>query len=329
MALVSASADQDALYACVDLGSSKVVLALAHARGWLIRLQEATVKSGAEDAVPQQILRMLHQACAEAGVDIARLKKIGVASCGPFVRRQGLIALAAPNLCGALAQDARGLNNTWSAIPLEHVLRTQSIDVQIENDCVASLIAERRWGALQHAAHCAYVTWSTGIGVGLCVDDVILRGKNGNAGHAGHMLVAAQQEWAKCGCGNVGDVEGSSGGYSLSAASGLSTEQLIEHASRGVEPARAMWQHAAQCFTRMLYNLIVTLDLQAIALGGSVFQHNQRLIFAAIEREFPAGLKSLSAQCQIIPAGLGQRVGDYAALALVAPAAWSVEQFVS
>jgi glucokinase len=62
--------------------------------------------------------------------------------------------------------------------------------------------------------HCAYVTWSTGIGLGLCVDGHVLRGKNGNAGHAGHSFVTDNQD-ALCGCGNTGDVEGMIAGNAI------------------------------------------------------------------------------------------------------------------
>jgi glucokinase len=77
---------------------------------------------------------------------------------------------------------------------LEAPLRQVFAKVRVENDGIGALEAERRWGALQingePLANCAYVTWSTGIGVGLCVDGHVLRGKNGNAGHAGHLFVS-------------------------------------------------------------------------------------------------------------------------------------------
>ena len=82
-------------------------------------------------------------------------------------------------------------------------------------DTVAALQAEHRWGALQGFAHCAYVTWSTGIGAALCVDGQVLLGKNGNAGHLGHSLVQDKLDDA-CGCGNAGDVEAFCGGYNWS-----------------------------------------------------------------------------------------------------------------
>ena len=147
----------------------------------------------------------------QAEVPVQRIARVGVASCGPFVLDKGLVELAAPNICGGQAGPARGLPNDWKTALLEAPLRAAFAHVRVENDGIGALEAERRWGALQingvPMANCAYVTWSTGIGTGLCVDGHVLRGKNGNAGHAGHLFVSDNND-ALCGCGNVGDVEG-------------------------------------------------------------------------------------------------------------------------
>ena len=80
------------------------------------------------------------------------------------------------------AGPARGLPNDWKTALLEAPLRAAFAQVRVENDGIGALEAERRWGALQQGgvpmAHCAYVTWSTGIGTGVCVDGHVLRGKN-------------------------------------------------------------------------------------------------------------------------------------------------------
>jgi glucokinase len=306
------------VYACVDIGSTKTVVALAADHGWIARLQQPTANTGAVDALPKQILHMIELACDQANVARNQIQNIGIASCGPFVMQDGYKALAAPNLCGGLGGDPRGLENSWQAIPVERVMRAVFPNLQIENDCVAALIAERRWGALQGFDHCAYVTWSTGIGVGLCVDGVVLRGKNSNAGHAGHMFVSDPVPWAKCGCGNVGDIEGSCGGFSLQAAGKQPVQQLFASAQQGDHAATAMVDHAIRCFARMLYNLIVTLDLQRVAIGGSVFYHHHDWLLPRITAALPGGLVSLTAGCEIVAAGLAARVGDFAALALVA-----------
>jgi hypothetical protein len=95
---------------------------------------------------------------------MAEIEAVGVASCGPFVMQQGLIELAAPNICGGLAGPARGLPNSWTSARLEAPLRQQFARVRVENDGIAALEAERRWGALQQDGqpldHCAYLTWA-------------------------------------------------------------------------------------------------------------------------------------------------------------------------
>jgi glucokinase len=66
------------------------------------------------------------------------------------------------------------LPNDWTSAVLEAPLREAFAGVRVENDGIAALQAERRWGALQGVDNCAYVTWSTGIGTGLCVDGQVL-----------------------------------------------------------------------------------------------------------------------------------------------------------
>jgi len=68
---------------------------------------------------------------------------------------------------------------------------------------------------------------------------------------------------------------------------------------------------------RMLYNLVVTLDLQAISLGGSVFWHHRDFLLPRLMPHMDGHLSSLTAGVKILPAGLQDKVGDYAALALV------------
>src|SRR5688572_203343 len=187
--------------ACVDIGGTKVAVSLSPDRASPLsgRRSEPTAKTGDNDAVALQILRLIDEICAEQGIAADSIDRVGVSSAGPFVLRDGCVELAAPNICGGIAGPARGLPNDWRSAPLEAPLRALFQEVRIENDAVGALEAERRWGALQGHDHCAYVTWSTGIGVGLCVDGRVLRGKNGNAGHAGHMYT--REAGTLCGCG--------------------------------------------------------------------------------------------------------------------------------
>ncbi len=307
--------------ACVDVGGTKVAVTIADRRGTVGRVTEPTATQGESDALGRQVLRMVAESCQLAGVQQAALAMVGVASCGPFVLNRGMVELAAPNICGGLAGKARGLPNDWTSAILEAPLREAFSQVRVENDGIAGLEAERRWGALQGMESCAYVTWSTGIGMGLCVDGHVLRGKNGNAGHAGHMFVSDNND-ALCGCGNVGDVEGLVAGNAMGrrfAAQGYSdSATLLIAAKAGEARAEAIVDDLCRVMGRTLYNLIVTLDLQGVSVGGSVFWHHRDYLLPRLQSHITGKLTSLTGGCTVVAAGLEDKVGDFGALALVA-----------
>jgi glucokinase len=304
--------------ACIDIGGTKVAVSLTSGADLqlLARRSEATAKTGANDALARQVIRMVDEACAETGVAANSVQQAGVSSCGPFVLRDGLVEVAAPNICGGLAGPAAGLPNDWRTALLEAPLRTRFSQVRVENDGIAALEAERRWGALQGLDHCAYVTWSTGVGMGLCVDGRPLHGKNGNAGHGGHMFASDNSD-ALCGCGNIGDVEALVGGSAIARRFGADAATLLQRAEEGDPAAGAQVDDLCRVMGRALYNLIAILDLQRISLGGSVFGKHQEYLLPRLQAQVAGKLPALTAGCELVAAGLGDRVGDYAALALV------------
>lgn len=310
--------------ACVDIGGTKVAVNIVDDQGVRGKVSEPTATTGANDALGQQIIRLIAQSCDAADLPVQRIARVGVASCGPFVLNNGLVELAAPNICGGQAGPARGLPNDWKTALLEAPLRAAFAHVRVENDGIGALEAERRWGALQvdgvPMANCAYVTWSTGIGTGLCVDGHVLRGKNGNAGHAGHLFVSTNDD-ALCGCGNVGDVEGLVAGNAIArrfASAGYADAALLFKAAyAGDAKAIGLIDDLCLVMGRMLYNLIATLDLQRISIGGSVYWHHRDYLLPRLRAAVHGKLPALTDGCELVSAGLGERVGDFGALALV------------
>jgi glucokinase len=306
--------------ACVDIGGTKVAVSVADGQGVRGKVTEPTATVGDRGALAAQIIRLVGQSCTSAGVALTDISAVGVASCGPFVMADGLIELAAPNICGGLAGKARGLPNDWPTAYLEAPLRQVFGKVRVENDGVGALEAERRWGALQGMDHCAYVTWSTGIGMGVCVDGRVLRGKNGNAGHGGHTFVSDNED-ALCGCGNVGDVEGLIAGNAIGRRYGAQgyadAAALLTAARAGDAGALGRVDELCRVMGRAIYNLVVTLDLQRVSMGGSVFWHHRDFLLPKVAAHVHGKLPSLTHGVDIVPAGLGTAVGDYAALALV------------
>lgn len=304
--------------ACIDIGGTKVAASLNDGKDaqLLARRSEPTAKTGDNDVLARQVIRLVDEACAELGAAPADVHQAGVSSCGPFVLNQGRVEVAAPNICGGIAGPARGLPNNWMTALLEAPLLERFNHVRIENDCVAALAAERRWGALQGIDHCAYVTWSTGIGMGLCVDGRLLRGKNGNAGHGGHMFVSDNDD-ALCGCGNIGDVEALVAGNAIARRFGSDAAIRLRQARSGDAGAQQIVDELCRVMGRALYNLTAMLDLQRISLGGSVFWNNREYLLPRLQAQVVGHFPALTAGCELVPAGLGEQVGDYAALALL------------
>ena len=95
--------------ACVDVGGTKVAVSVADSNGLSGRVTEPTVKEGANDALGQQVARLIAQSCASVGVAVSDIAAVGVSSCGPFVMRDGCVTHAsrdvdAPEKAEALRQ---------------------------------------------------------------------------------------------------------------------------------------------------------------------------------------------------------------------------------
>ncbi|MFM9424942.1 glucokinase [Variovorax sp. GrIS 2.14] len=305
--------------ACVDIGGTKVAVSLSPSADvpLLGRRSEPTARTGNNDALALQVMRLIDAVCAEQGVDPASVSRVGVSTTGPFELRDGKVEVASPNICGGIAGPSGGLPNQWMTALLEAPLAQRFAYVRVENDAVSALEAERQWGALKGIDDCAYVTWSTGIGVGLCVGGRVLRGKNGNAGHAGHSFVVDDASGALCGCGNVGDVEALIGGNSMARRFRQSPADLFAAATQGDTHALHIVDTQCRVMGRMLYNLIATLDLQRISLGGSVFWNHRDFLLPRLQSEIAGKLVPLTRGVELVPAGLGDKVGDYGALALL------------
>ncbi|MDO9422436.1 MAG: ROK family protein [Herminiimonas sp.] len=305
----------------LDIGGTKIAATIADSTGPLVRVQAPTVKSGNNRAPAEQCVSLLKEACAKIGVAFDRLNTVGVSSCGPFIKEHGLISLVPPNICGGLTHDS-DLPNNWTSVPLEEVLRENFPIVEIRNDCVAALAAERAFGNVQEETDCAYVTWSTGIGFGLCVDGNLLCGKNGNAGHAGHMLLSEQSD-AQCGCGNFGDVEALISGRNLEAQFGRTSTELFNAAKAGEAKAQNIVAEAAKWFGRALFNVTTTLDLKVFLIGGSVWQHHGGWLEPLVMKELCSRMPALTTGVRLSRPALDAYVADIGALYLVMPDEWT------
>jgi glucokinase len=149
----------------------------------------------------------------------------------------------------------------------------------------------------------------------------MLEGKHGNAGHAGHMLINERLD-ALCGCGNVGDVEGTISGRNLGIRAGKGAADIFAAARNGDSAHHALVSDAAQWFGRALYNLTVTLDTRLFVIGGSVWNYHGDWMEPIVRQEINSRLPALTEGVTLRRTALGALVADVGALSLVMPPAW-------
>ena len=207
----------------------------------------------------------------------------------------------------------------------------------LENDANACALAEWRWGAGRGVDNMIFLTFGTGMGAGLILDDRLLRGANGNAGEVGHIRLAA---FGPAGYGKEGSFEGfcSGGGVAQLAVTlgrravqngkrpaylengyeAVATKAVAQAAYAGDETAIEVFERCGEKLGEGLSILIDLLNPECIILG-SIFCRCEELLRPRMQQVIDRETLTLSrAACRILPAGLGERLGDCAALSVAA-----------
>jgi len=250
---------------------------------------------------------------------------IGVSCGGPLDSGRGVI-LSPPNLVG------------WDSIPIVKLLRDRfGIRASLQNDANACALAEWKYGAARGYENAVFLTFGTGLGAGLILNGRLYAGANDMAGEAGHIRLADN---GPVGYGKAGSFEGfCSGGGIAQLARSMALEKLqmggkvsfagdlnelgrldaktvALAAEAGDELAMEVFRACGRYLGRGLSILIDILNPEIIVIGG-IFTRQRDLLYGEAVRiiEKEALGRSRSA-CRIVPAGLGEQIGDYAALSV-------------
>ena len=254
-----------------------------------------------------------------------RPASVGISCGGPLNSRTGVI-LNPPNLPG------------WENVPIAGLLSARyAVPVKLENDANACAAAEWKFGAGKGADNVIFLTCGTGLGAGIIAGGQLYAGTSGMAGEVGHIRLSS---YGPAGYGKAGSFEGFCSGAGIAQLGklrylerlqrGQKTEWILEagqldaitaksiaQAARdGDEMARAVLEESAAWMGRGLAILVDILNPQVIVLG-SVYARCWDLMFPAVMRELTReALAESLADCSVVPAGLGDSIGDYAALSL-------------
>jgi glucokinase len=179
-------------------------------------------------------------------------------------------------------------NNGYEQMPLRARLeQATGLPVVVDNDANAAAWAEARLG--RSAPYMMFVTLGTGVGGGIVLDGQLFRGASGIGAEIGHLIVDPQGDH-RCGCGNVGCLEALASGNALGrmgrdaaahdprgtlaqlagSPAAVTGQTVFEAATAGDVTARSLYEQLGFWLGIGLASLTTILDLQLIALGGSV-----------------------------------------------------------
>lgn len=310
-----------------DIGGTKcaVVLGRITANGVAIRDRLAFATGGLDDTLAQ-LEAGARELIRRHGAEPAAL---GISCGGPLDSDKGVI-LGPPNLPG------------WDDVPVtEHFSRKLGIPARLQNDANACALAEWRWGAGRGAKHMIFLTFGTGFGAGLILNGQLYEGATGYAGEVGHVRL---ERYGLAGYGKHGSVEGFLGSHWIARMGQkvvrwrwqrgetvalcakpadlytLTAKAIFDAARAGDPVALEVVQTVGYQLGRALAMLLDLFNPEIIVIGSN-FVRAGDLLLPHLERALhEEALPHTIAACRILPAALGEQLGDYAALSVAASA---------
>jgi glucokinase len=260
-------------YLAVDIGGTKLAAGIVEADGRLESRQSAPTERS--DPWPR-LRELVARLQAGSGAEV-----VGVGVGGPMT--PGGEHVSPLNIPG------------WRDFPLRaHLAELTGLAVHVDNDAKALALGEAwRGGAVGVPDFIAMVV-STGVGGGVFVDGRLLDGREGNAGHIGHVIV--EPDGRTCGCGARGCLEAQASGLAIEAVTGRppseAPAELVEQVGRWVGRAVA--------------SVCSLLDLRLALVAGSVALGYGDAFFAAARAELAERARiSFVRGAEVRPAGLG------------------------
>ncbi len=274
----------------------------------------------------RNIISALKEMCGRHMLNPDNTKAVGISCGGPLDSAKGLV-MSPPNLPG------------WDGIPIVQLVEDAvGIPAFLQNDANACALAEWKYGAGKGTRNMVFLTFGTGMGAGLVLDGKLYSGTNDNAGEVGHIRLS---DFGPVGYGKAGSFEGfaSGGGIAQLAATAVKEKQMMggtvswcpdgntgaitarmvaEAAKAGDELATGIYRTSAEYLGRALSIMIDILNPEAIVIG-SIFVRAEDLIRPFMEGVIAReALPAAASVCRVVPAALGEAIGDIASLSIAA-----------
>lgn len=306
----------------IDIGGTKCAAVTAeYTDGDITLLKKEKCDTNLEIS-PEEMIEKLF-AMADCILDKAP-DAIGISCGGPLDPIKGVI-MGPPNLPG------------WDNVEIVRLFEQRyKVKARLQNDANACAVAEWRFGAGRNSENMIFLTFGTGLGAGLILGGRLYCGANGNAGELGHIRLSQD---GPVGYGKKGSFEGfcsggglaqlgymkalecvQSGKYPAYFKKGMTVKDVTakavaEAAEKGDETALEVYRICGEYLGKGLSVLIDILNPDVIVIG-SIFARSGHLLTESMKKIIEEEALPLSAGCcKILPAALGENIGDYAAVA--------------
>ncbi|MDZ7288595.1 MAG: ROK family protein [candidate division KSB1 bacterium] len=299
--------DSKKLILGLDIGGTKTAVVLGSRQGeirW--RQQFPTQPERGFKIVFHELVRTIE---AALGIAKKNVVAISVSIGGPLEVLQGIIK-SPPHLPG------------WVNIPLKKMLIEKfSLPVYVEHDGNAGALAEFYFGAGRGFRNLIFITMGTGFGAGLILNGQLYRGTSDCAGEIGHIRIAEDGPFCY---GKAGSLEGFCSGAGIAKLAHLmypalwnestTVLEVYEAFKAGADQAKAVFERAALYLGRGLAILADLLNPERIILGGIGMRLEKVLLAPAKPIFYQEALPQATEVCEIVPAQLGEAIGDIASL---------------
>ena len=311
----------------VDIGGTKcaVTLGLSAGDGIDIKDKIGFPTTGVEDTI-SNIKTNIREILERNGIPESGVDAIGISCGGPLDSVTGVV-MSPPNLPG------------WDNIPIVRILSEEfGAPAAVHNDANACALAEWKFGAGKGTRNMVFMTFGTGLGAGLIIDGKLYTGTNDNAGELGHIRL---EEYGPVGYGKSGSFEGFCSGSGIEQlARSLAKERMqmggkvswcpdgdldsitaktVALAAReGDALAKCVYEISARHLGKGLAIVIDVLNPELIVIG-SIYSRNEDMFKPLMEEVLAQEALPLANKvCKVVPAALGESIGDYAALSIAA-----------
>lgn len=310
----------------IDIGGTKISVVIVESNGNILK-KETFPAEGYKPpkGTLERLKNTIHSLMKSLSLNNKDIKGIGIGCVGPLDPKNGII-ISPPNL------------PAWRNVHIKDEISSEfEIPVIMDNDANAAALGEKFFGAGRDVRNLFYYTVSTGIGGGLVINGKIYQGASFDAGEVGHTTILPDGPMCEY-CKKNGCLEILSSGTAIARIAKesvskkkdsiilkladndtekITSQTVLEAVKKNDKTACVIWNDAVRYLGISVANIIQTFNPEMIVIGGGVSKAGDLLFkpLREIAREY-SWQRGYEA-CSIVPAQLGDNVGDLGAVSLV------------